>query len=379
MKYKEYLIRILVFLTSKSVIITAVTIIALIVLHPTFIRILERMRMSSTHDTMQRIALAQTNYEISNGRYTKDFKDLDLKLKDKYGKYFEDDSARTDNFTLILANKGVLAIQNENEYFVYYDYKTSEFSCAPREHYICKNITPVSQSVCEEAGMIWSHINKSCYLQEKDMCLALGMPWNGKEKDTFCGYKDIVNVKVVEGASCIATKPSGCQNSIVYNDAFCQGKSSFGCLQSNLQGGTCIAHTDTSCFSVQINKNSICLVDDDYSGNYGCQNTIINNGGICLAVGSNTLACNKATVNNGGICRGYASKSCNAATVFSGGICEANAENACQEVTIKKGGKCVANVPQTCEGTYEDGSCCHGDYCPADAPKCNCPGFAKIC
>ena len=379
MKYKESLVHFLVFLTSKSVIITAVTIIILIILHPFFMRTIERMKMSSAHDMMQRIALSQTNYEISNNHYAKDFKDLDIKLKDKHGKYLEDDTAQINNFTLLMARRGILATQNKGEYFVYYDYKNSSFSCAPREHYICKNINPIQKDICEEAGMLWSERNNSCYTREKDMCLALGMPWYSKGEESFCGYKNVPGKKIYESATCLATTTSGCQGSVLYDGAVCEGKGAFGCMQSSLQGGTCIAHNDTACHSVQINKGSTCLVNDDYSGSYGCQHAVINKGGVCLASGSNTLACNKATINNGGVCRGYANKSCNNATVMYGGICEANAKEACQEIVIKKGGRCIANVPQTCEGTYEEGACCHGDYCPADTPKCNCPGFAKVC
>lgn len=379
MKYKELLIRCLVFLTNRSVIITAIIIIALLLLHPYFMRTLERMKMSSTHDTMQRIVQAQNNYNISHGQYANDFKELDLNLKDKYGKNFEYDSAQADDFTLLLANNGILGIRYTKEYIIYYSYANPLFSCAPREHYICKNINPISKSVCEEAGMLWSNINNSCYMNEKDRCLAIKMPWNTKGKDIFCGYKDTENVKVLEGASCIATKPSGCQNSIIYGGASCEGKSSFGCMKSILQGGNCLSHTDTACHSVQINKGSTCLVNDDYSGDYGCQNVTINKDGLCLAVGSNTLACNKATINKDGVCRGYANKSCNDATVLSGGVCEANATDVCQDITVKKGGKCIANVPQTCNGTYEEGACCHGDYCPEDSPKCECPKFATKC
>lgn len=379
MKYKESVVHFLVFLTNKTVIVTAAIIIVLIFSYPFFMKTIERMKMSSVHDMMQKIALSQTNFEISNNHYTDDFKELDLKLKDKYGKYLEDDTAQIDNFTLMLASKGILAIQNKGEYFVYYNYKNSSFSCAPNEHYICKNIKPISKDVCEEAEMFWSIRNNSCYTKEKDMCLALGLPWNTKDGESFCGYKNIPGKKIYENASCIATTPSGCQGSVLYKGSNCEGKGPFGCMQSNLQGGNCVAYTETACHSVRINKGSTCVVNDDYSGNYGCQNATINNGGICLASGSNTLACNKATINNGGICRGYANKSCNHATLLEGGICEANISSACQEITVKKGGKCIANVPDTCEGIYEEGSCCHGDYCPADAPKCNCPGYAKVC
>ena len=376
---KEKLARILVVITDTHVIFTAVVIIALILLYPLFLKTIERMRMSSTHDIMQKIAQAQTNYEITNNRYTDDFKDLNLNLKDKDNNPLEDDTALIDNFNLYLGKNGVLAIRNKGEYLIYYAYKDRSFHCAPREHYICKNIKPISKNVCEEAGMFWSTRNNSCYTHEKDMCLALGMPWNTTEKDIFCGYKNIPNQKIYEGASCVATTPSGCQNSLIYDNAVCEAKSSFGCMQSTLNGGDCIAYTDTACHSVQVNKGSTCLVNDDYSDSYGCQNATINKGGLCLAKGSNTLACNKATINNGGICRGYANNSCNQATVMPGGTCEANAVGVCQEITVKKGGKCISNMPQTCEGTYEEGACCHGDYCPMDSPKCKCPGYTTIC
>ncbi len=379
MNYKESLVHFLVFLTNKSVIITVVVIIALILLHPTFMRSIERMHVSSIYDTMKRIGTAQNNYNISNNKYTYEFKNLDLNLKDKNGKPLEYDTAHMDDFTLNLAKEGIFAMQDKGEYFVYYDYKNSDLSCAPREHYICKNITPMSKDACDEAGMYWSARNNSCYTKEKKMCIALDMPWNTKDDDIFCGYKNTPGKRIYEGGTCIATVASGCQNSLVYDNATCEGKSSFGCMQSSLDGGNCIAHTDTACHSVLVNKGSTCLVNDDYLGSYGCQNATINKGGTCLAVGSNTLACNKAIINNGGVCRGYANQSCNSATVMNGGICEANAQNACQDITVKSGGRCIANVPDTCGGTYENGACCHGDYCPKDSPKCNCRNYAKSC
>ncbi len=367
------------FVTKKSFIIPVVAVIVLIALYPTFTKVLERMKLSSTYNIMQKIALAQTNYEISHNSYADDFKELDIKLKDKYGKYFSGDSVSLKNFTLLLAQRGVLAIHKQGDYFGYYDYKNASFGCAPREHYICKNIASITKDICEEANMLWSVRNQACYTREKDMCLALNMPWDTKGDTVFCGYKNLPNMKIYEGASCIATIPSGCQKSNVYEGATCTGKAPFSCLQSSLQGGNCVPQTDTACHSVQINKGSVCLVDEDYTGLYGCQNATINKGGICLARGGNTLACNKPTINNGGICRGYAAKSCQNATVLSGGICEANANTVCQEITVKSGGKCIANMPETCEGVYEEGACCHGEFCPAYSPKCNCPNFAKVC
>ena len=370
---------ILNFFTQKPFIITVIVIVVLISLYPTFTKVLERMHFSSTYNTMQKIALAQTNYEITNNSYADDFKELDIKLKDKNGRYFTGDTANLKYFTLLLAQRGILAINKKGDYFGYYDYKNSSFSCAPREHYICKNINSVTKDICEEANMLWSVRNQSCYTKAKDMCLSLNLPWNSDGETSFCGYKNLPNMRIYEGSSCIATIPSGCQSSKVYDGAICTGKAPFACLQSSLQGGNCVPQTDTACHSVQINKGSVCLVNEDYTGLYGCQNATINNGGICLATGNNSQACNKPTINNGGICRGYAAKSCQNATVLSGGICEANATTVCQEITVKKGGRCISNVPQTCEGVYEEGACCHGDYCPADAPKCNCPNFAKVC
>lgn len=374
---RESFARFLVVLTDRPVIITVAVIIAFIILRPICLGIIERMHMSSIHDTMQKIAAAQINYEVSNGKYTYDFRKLDLNFKDKYGKYFEDNFVQTKYFDLTLAKKGIWAVQNKKEYFVYYQYKDSSFSCAPKEHDICKNIAPISKEICEEADMLWSDRNNSCYTREKDMCLALGLPWD--EKENFCGYKNASNKEIYEGSSCIATKSNGCQNSVVSGNGVCEGRSDFGCKQSTLEGGTCVAYTETACHSVEINKGATCLVNDDYSGNYGCQNVTINKRGVCFAKGTNTLACNKATIDNGGICRGKANKSCNDATVLSGGICEADIATACQNIIVRKGGKCIANVPQTCEGTYEQGACCHGDYCPANSPKCKCLGYATAC
>ena len=211
------------------------------------------------------------------------------------------------------------------------------------------------------------------------MCISLGMPWDTKGDDILCGYKNTPNKKIYESGTCIATTPSGCQKSTVYEGAVCEGASPYACIQSDLQGGDCIAKAETACHSVQINLGSSCIVSEDYSGHYGCQNAVINKGGKCIANGSNTLGCNKTIINKGGKCIGYAPQSCNNATVFSEGVCEANIATACNNIILKKGGRCISNVPETCKGTYDKGSCCHGDYCPADAPKCNCPNFATIC
>ena len=358
------------FLLSRQFFIIVLLIIMFVALHPLVLQLVERIKVSSIYDKMQKIANLQINYEIANNRFADDLKLLDTKIKDNKDSYLTGDSAKIGQYTLQLARKGILAFPEKNDYAVYYDYKTSVFACAPQEHFICKNLAKMTQDICEEAGFEWSNKIHSCYPDEKEMCLALGLPWDNKSDTIFCGYRNIPDMKIYEKSSCIATTPSGCKGSIVYENGTCEGSSSFACLESNLQGGNCIAKGETACHSVQVNKDSSCIVNEDYSGYYGCQNSIINKGGTCLATGSNTLACNKAIINNGGKCIGYALQSCNNATVFAGGICEADSSTSCNNITVKNGGKCIANMPNTCIGNYDKGACCHGEYCPLDIPKC---------
>lgn len=379
MNNKKNNLEFLNFFVSKPFIITVIVIAALIALRPTLAQVLERMRLSSLYNKMQKIATLQLNYEITNNMFADDLKSIDTKLKDNDGKYFEGDTVKTGKFTLTLAKRGLFGFPQQNNYFVYYDYKNASIACAPQSHPMCKNLSHISKEICEEANMNWSYRINDCYTKEKDMCLALGMIWDTKGDSIFCGYKDIPNMKIYESGTCIATIPSGCQKSIVYAGASCEGSSSFACMESILQGGNCIARSETACHSVQINSGSSCIVNDEYTGYYGCQNAIINKGGRCVATGTNTLACNKAIINKGGRCLGYALQACNNATIFSDGVCEANISTACNNIVVKKGGRCIANMPDSCIGIYDKGSCCHGDFCPENSPKCNCPNFAKIC
>ena len=367
------------FLLKKKFYYTVIGIIIFLLLLPFLKQVLGRMRLSSLYNKMQKISAKQLDYEISNNVFSKDFQNLDVKLKDNSGNYLSGDSARIDNFYLRMAKNGLLGINRKENYFVYYAYKNATLYCAPKDSYICKNIAAMPEDICKEADMYWSNLTNSCFIKEKDMCLALGMPWDSKGENIFCGYRNLPNLKIYESGTCIGTTPSGCQNSIVYDNATCEGLAPFACMGSKLNGGNCLAKNETACHSVQINNNSSCIVSDDYNGNYGCQNAQINKGGTCFASGNNLLACNKPIINNGGTCRGYALQSCNEATVLPGGICEGNIPSACQSITVKEGGRCISNVPQTCNGTYEEGSCCHGDFCPDYSPKCNCPAFATNC
>jgi len=379
MKGKKEYLDFLNFFVSKPFIITVSIIVAFILLRPTLGQILERMRLSSLYGKMQKIATLQLNYEITNNMFADDLKNIDTKLKDNDGNYFAGESVKTGQYTLFLARKGVFGLPEKNDYIVYYDYKHATFACAPQVHPMCKNLAKISKDICEESGMNWSTRNNECYTREKDMCFALGMNWDTKGDEIFCGYKNTSNMKIYESGKCLATLPSGCQKSVVYSGATCEGASSFACLESNLQGGNCIAQGETACHSVQINAGSSCIVNEDYTGYYGCQNAIINKGGNCVAIGTNTLACNKALINKGGRCIGYAVQACNNATVFAEGVCEANFSTACNNIAVKKGGRCIANMPDTCLGVYDKGACCHGDYCPKDSPKCNCPNFTTFC
>jgi len=379
MENREKEIAVLNFLLQKQVVYTIIFIIIFILLCPFFHRVIERTRLSFLYSKIKRIADRQVSYNTSNNTFSDSFSKLDIEYEDNRGYPFKGAEAQTGNFVLNLGKKGIFAVNKKEGYIVYYDYILASLYCAPNNHYICRNIRFMPREFCLEADMIWSDKTNACYMEQKDLCVDLGMPWDSKVNDGFCGYKNTPEKEIFPPGICIGTIPSGCQNSIVYKDASCQGFAPFACIGSKLQGGNCIVGYDNACHSVQVYDGSFCNAGNDFYGNFGCANAIVNNGGTCLASGENLLGCNKAIINNGGMCRGYALQSCNNTVIFSGGICEGNISTACQDITVKSGGRCIANTPKTCTGVYEIGSCCHGDFCPDNSPKCDCPNFATRC
>ena len=376
-KNKE--VAILHFLLQKHVIYTIVFIVIFVLLCPFFQKVIERTRLSFLYSKIKRIAERQLSYNTSNNAFANNFIKLDTGYKDNNGYLFDGPEVQTGNFSLRLGKKGVFAINKKKQYFVYYDYVSSTLYCAPKSHHICRNIALVQKDICLEADMAWSDKTNTCYISNEDLCIDLGMPWDNKINDGFCGYKDVPNKEIYSPGVCIGAIPSGCQNSTVYTDASCEGFAPFACIGSKLQGGNCIARYDNACHSVEINKGSFCNAGNDFYGNLGCPNTIINKGGTCIATGNNIMGCNKPIIKDGGMCRGYALQSCNNAIIFAGGVCEGNTSTACQNVTVKNGGRCIANTAKTCNGTYEAGSCCHGSFCPENSPKCDCPNFTTRC
>lgn len=367
------------FILQKEFIYAVLIVLALFLLYPVAQRTVERIRLFFVYNKMTKIANKQTEFFTTNGKFSNELYKLNTGYTDNNGNPFSGEKVATGNYSLRLGRKGVFATNNKAGYFVYYDYDLATLYCAPKSHHICKKIILMPKDFCLEENMIWSDRTNACYMNEKDLCLDLGMPWNDKINNGFCGYKDTNDMKIYQTGACLGTTPSGCQNSTVYENASCQGLAPFACIGSKLKGGDCIVRYDNACHSVQINNGSSCIAGKDFDGNLGCKNAIVNQGGTCVAAGNNLLGCHAAIVNQGGMCRGYAPQSCNNSVIFAGGVCEGNISTACQNVTVKNGGRCISNMPRTCSGTYEIGACCHGNFCPDNAPKCDCPDFATKC
>lgn len=372
-------VAILNFLLQKEVVYTVIIIIILFLLYPIAKQVVGRARLSFVYSKIKNITEKQLDFYTSNTRYAYNFANLNMSYTDNYDNPFNGDEVETGNFSLRLGRKGIFAINQKEKYFVYYDYEQSTLYCAPKDSYICRNLTLMPKNFCLEAKMLWSDKTNACYMNAKDLCIDSGMPWNEKINNGFCGYKDTNAMEIYQTGTCLGTIPSGCQNSIVYKNASCEGLAPYACIGSELKGGNCVVRYDNACHSVKINDGSFCIANTDFYGAMGCQNAIINKGGTCLATGSNVLGCNRSIVNEGGMCRGYAIQSCNNTVILAGGICEGNISTACQNISVKAGGKCISNTPKTCNGTYEIGSCCHGDFCPEMSPKCDCPNFAAKC
>ncbi|MBR3631715.1 MAG: prepilin-type N-terminal cleavage/methylation domain-containing protein [Elusimicrobiaceae bacterium] len=118
----------------------------------------------------------------------------------------------------------------------------------------------------------------------------------------------------------------------------------------------------------EIGAESVCrATSGGYANNYdvGCNSSIVSNGGECIADAFG--GCHHAEINQGGKCVGNHQDGCNYITVNAGGICEASVMAGCSHMTVNSGGKCISNAYYGCyDVTYVGTGCCEGQNCPSD-------------
>ena len=224
----------------------------------------------------------------------------------------------------------------------------------------------IDKATCDNASRSWSTSKTKCYKDTATRCTDLGMGVIASMDDQ-CGYENGVSGQVVgaEGI-CIATGGNSCNGVIVKDGGKCQGQGAeWACRGAHIQeGGVCIG-----CRNPIIEEGGVL-----YHSNGGAR---IQQGGACVATKDTTTGdpCRDSAVNGGAVICNTAQKNyCGyGATFDNGGICVANGlGNACWGATLTNNSICYANVANsTCDTSqyahvsYDETSCCCGDYCGA--------------
>ncbi|MBR3632475.1 MAG: pilin [Elusimicrobiaceae bacterium] len=201
----------------------------------------------------------------------------------------------------------------------------------------------IDKATCDHVSRTWSKKNTKCFKTEEDRCKANGMPYT----NGVCGYTNTKNVTIEEDGICRANQGGGCNNAVINEGGVCQVSgtgSAGGCQYSTINaGGEC--------------KGSW--------NDRACFYSTVNEGGVCNG------SCEYSQINKGGVCK----NGCSNVIVNEGGICESNCWNCCggAYTVYKSGSKCIATTPSNGCGfgtTYEGTACCEGLYCPNNVPKC---------
>ena len=330
-------------LLTVVVIIGLLTSIAL----PIYRKAVEKSKASDALTAMQAVAKSEHELYLVKNKYTKDFTDLDIDLKGE----IENSKLKTAYYNYELLDNGILATRTNKEYSLYKDYELQQIMCSPSEHYICDSFGKLTKEPCQKIGMAWANSNSTCYATPEARCKDLhgNSMWHedtANSANSYCGYDKTQGQELNEGVICIGDlinfKTFGCQNSIINDGGKCLGTGIRGCNGSVINsGGVC---SNDAYFS-NIAEGTCHNVTINGGGicigdNRGCRNAIINEGGICE--GNTENACSASTI-NGGICEGKASYTCRWSNINSGGICKGADKEACREVTINSGGICEGN------------------------------------
>ena len=200
---------------------------------------------------------------------------------------------------------------------------------------------------------------------------------NGIENGFF--PKDWVNVsgsgskrklELSNGDTCTETEDWECEY-VKISDGECYAESGYTCRDNTFVNSTCTSaasqscsgsFTDSSCIA---NGKESCMgssyLNSTCEGNkhYGCYHSNFKNSS-CM--GNGGITCHRSTFDNSE-CYGDTSQACSGSTFKENSICYANEDGACGDYEYNGG-----IIPTT----YEGNACCSGEFCPGNAPKCDC-------
>ena len=139
-------------------------------------------------------------------------------------------------------------------------------------------------------------------------------------------------------STCTSTAGQSCNGSFTDSSCIANGKES--CMGSSYLNSTCEANKSYGCYYSKF-KNSRCIGSSSKS----------------------FITCHYSTFDNSE-CYGNAAGACIGSTFKGNSVCYANEEGAC--------GDWYYNGELEAPAVYEGNACCKGDFCPANAPKCDC-------
>ena len=108
---------------------------------PMYFSAVEKSRTAEPLNLLGSIAKAQERYRLQSHEYTDDISELDITLKDySTGNPATGNEFTSEFFDFALGEDGATAARKEGDYILGVDYTTSQLSCTPAEHRICKSL-----------------------------------------------------------------------------------------------------------------------------------------------------------------------------------------------------------------------------------------------
>ncbi len=242
------------------------------------------------------------------------------------------------------------------------------------------------------------------------------------------GGSGCANSTFSDNSTCEAQSGSGasCQDSTFTGNSSCEANSAGSCAGSNFSSSTCEASGGNNACGAQstytngsicygnkpgvdrpnnscgnsIFRDSTCTIAENATSGYICgQNQYHNslcysgpNGGCggnssyysgSKCYGNSSDSCDKSTFEEGSYCYGEAGGGCKGST-FKHAVCDGKKANSCTGNVYQNNTVCYARAKGSCTGkngnsSYQSGSYCDGEYCPAGSPKPNNGGTWQAC
>ncbi len=399
---------------------------------PVYTRASEKAKTTEAIETLGTVASAEQRYALENNWYSSDFTDLDVNIVNKLGEVVDDETLKLNNFD-VTVSEGVRGLKdtafvradrikdNRTSYVIYRCIENGNVLCLDQDEtdrITCADLgfeneadsmdpcggNPVNDaSSCGRNSGFWSTATGTCYTSAEERCAAL----SGTMDNGICKYTDndnsISNQILDDGMACYGNavgtqtvtnsgevyRPqngdhasysgSSCYHSTVNEGGVCYGNGKWGCSESIIQnGGKCIALDQATCVGTHINEGGICT---GQNVDKACYYSEINQGGECQANGYQS--CFASTINEGGICRDTPNVTygCKQSLVKSGGVCIGSGYQSCRQLTIEAGGIMVAksatagylNNYAPASGDKPAGccvDCVNSGYCASSGHKC---------